>query len=312
MSIPKCSVHTNIPFVLLSTPRDSSVGTETFFNDPDTSEYNDPPYCLTDADIAPTPGRPLLTVHLDEHGPSKIRIDVQSWPSLYFLAHPAIYRLLPFIRVPERINRTDPKYLASILDRAVPVFEHIQRTYMFIPRSKEQMMLLAGLLRLVSAVSQLTPARAHTGWAVFVPLAVPATSPSWDTYPPLPVNWVFPATEEFPEDHPLGDPLSVDDHTTLLRIARPTLRFFTSFVAKGLAMNSGGSELAVTLLDEAINPEYPIFEIISDEFRAGRLSPEFTHVFFNSTRALISYLPANVRQPTWSLHILPEDPQYAD
>ncbi|KAJ7300604.1 hypothetical protein DFH08DRAFT_828294 [Mycena albidolilacea] len=287
---------------LQCTPRDFSVGTETFFNDPDTFEYDVPPYRITDANIAPTPGRPLLTVHPDERGPSKIRIDVQSWPSLYFLAHLAIYRLLPFIRVPERINHTDPEYLASILDRAVPVFEHIQRTYVFIPRVKEQMMLLAGLLRLVSAVSQLIPARAHAGWAAFIPLS----------YPPLPVNWVFPATEEFPEDHPLRNPLSVDDHTTLLRIAHPALRFFTSFVAKGLATNPGGSELTVTLLDEAINPEYPIFEIISDEFRAGRLSPEFTHFFFNSTRALISYLPAEVRKPAWSLHILPEDSQYAD
>jgi hypothetical protein len=51
----------------------------------------------------------------------------------------------------------------------------------------------------------------------------------------------------------------MEDHTTLLRIARSTLRFFISFAAKGLAMDSGGSELAVTLLDEAIDPEYPIF-----------------------------------------------------
>ncbi|KAJ7833264.1 hypothetical protein B0H14DRAFT_2591619 [Mycena olivaceomarginata] len=75
-------------------------------------------------------------------------------------------------------------------------------------------------------------------------------------------------------------------------------------------MDSGGSELAVTLLDEAIDPEYPIFEMISDDFHAGRLSPEFTHYFFNSTRALISYLPAEVRKPEWSRHILPEDSQY--
>jgi hypothetical protein len=78
-------------------------------------------------------------------------------------------------------------------------------------------------------------------------------------YPPLPLNWVFPSTEEFAEDHPLRDLLPIEDHTTLLRIARPTLRFFISFAAKGLAMDSGGSELAVTLLDEAIDPEYPIF-----------------------------------------------------
>jgi hypothetical protein len=66
-------------------------------------------------------------------------------------------------------------------DSIAIVQEHIQHTYVFIPRTNKQMILLAGLLRLVSAVSQLAPMRVHAGWAAFVPLAVPATSPSWDT-----------------------------------------------------------------------------------------------------------------------------------
>jgi hypothetical protein len=70
----------------------------------------------------PTPGRPFLTVHPDEIGFSTVQVSEDSWKALYFLAHPAIYRLLPFARVPERIRRTDPGYLATILDRAVPVF----------------------------------------------------------------------------------------------------------------------------------------------------------------------------------------------
>jgi hypothetical protein len=116
------SVHANVPFVLLSTPQDLVVGSNTFFSDPDAFEYNIPPYRLTEADIFPTPGHPFLTVLPEERGLSTIHIPVQSWPSLYFLAHPAIYRLLPFIRALERINRTDLVYLATILDRAVPVF----------------------------------------------------------------------------------------------------------------------------------------------------------------------------------------------
>ncbi|KAJ7811541.1 hypothetical protein B0H14DRAFT_3479650 [Mycena olivaceomarginata] len=249
---------------------------------PNTFKYDIPLYRLSEADIVPTPGHPFLTVLPKEHGPSRIRIAVQSWLVFYFFAHPAIYWLLPFIRVPE-----------------FPVFEHIQRTYVFIlrlfPSSSLSTRTLDGLLS--SPLPSLKPLRVGT------------------TYPPLPVDWIFPGTEEFPENHPLHDLLSVEDHTTLLCIARPTLRFFISFAAKGLATDSGGSELAVTLLDEAINPEYPIFffiqEMISNEFCAERLSPEFTHFFFNSTRALISFLPAEVRKPEWSLHILPEDPQYA-
>jgi hypothetical protein len=121
------SVHANVPFVLLSTPQDLLVGTDVIFNDPDNFDYGVPPYRLTEADIVPTPGRPLLTVLPEERGLSTIRVSAQAWPSLYFLAHPAIYRLLPFIRVPERIYRTDPAYLATILDRAVPVFVSLLR-----------------------------------------------------------------------------------------------------------------------------------------------------------------------------------------
>jgi hypothetical protein len=121
-SNPTCSVHANVPFVLLSTPRDPVVGTDVIFTDPDNFNYDVPPYRLTAADIVPTPRHPLLTVLPEERGLSTICIPAQSWPSLYFLTHPAIYRLLPFIQVPERINRTNPMYLATILDRAVPIF----------------------------------------------------------------------------------------------------------------------------------------------------------------------------------------------
>jgi hypothetical protein len=122
MSAPALTIHDRIPFVLLSTPADSMVGTDVFFNDPHNFDFNLPPYRITAADVAPTPGRPLLTVYPGERGLSTTPTTAQSWPPFYFLAHSAIYRLLPFVRVPVRITRTDPQYLATILDRAVPVF----------------------------------------------------------------------------------------------------------------------------------------------------------------------------------------------
>jgi hypothetical protein len=122
MSAPALTIHDRIPFVLLSTPADSMVGTDVFFNDPHNFDFNLPPYRITAADVAPTPGRPLLTVYPGEHGLSTTPTTAQSWPRFYFLAHPTIYRLLPFVRVPARIACTDPQYLATILDRAVPIF----------------------------------------------------------------------------------------------------------------------------------------------------------------------------------------------
>jgi hypothetical protein len=142
------------------------------------------------------------------------------------------------------------------------------------------------------------------------------------------VAWIFPGTEEFPEDQPLRDLLSIDDHTTFLRIARPSLRVFASFLTGGRIRESGGPELAIQLLNEAIDPDYPIFvsptshprllrllnhhpqEILADEFRAGRLSPEAAHYFFNSTRALIATLPPEQRNPAWTHNMLPVSPEY--
>ncbi|KAJ7672709.1 hypothetical protein B0H14DRAFT_2657165 [Mycena olivaceomarginata] len=57
--------------------------------------------------------------------------------------------LMPFVWIPARIRRTDPAYLATILDRAVPVFETIRRSYALIPHSRAQKVILAGLLKLV-------------------------------------------------------------------------------------------------------------------------------------------------------------------
>jgi hypothetical protein len=122
MAAPAWTIYNCIPFILFSTPTDSMVGTDVFFNAPHNFDFNLLPYRITAADVALTPGRPLLTVYPAEHGLSATQTSAQSWPPFYFLAHPVIYRLLPFVQVPTRIARMDPWYLASILDRAVPVF----------------------------------------------------------------------------------------------------------------------------------------------------------------------------------------------
>jgi hypothetical protein len=130
-------------------------------------------------------------------------------------------------------------------------------------------------------------------------------------------------------DQPLRDPFSVADHTTLLRIARPNLRVLVNFMARNRIREANGPRMAVSLLDEALAPAYPIFvslmphprllganslfaqELLIDEFRAGRLSPTITHIFFNSVRALIASLPAETRNPAWLDHLLPESPDHA-
>ncbi|KAJ7305686.1 hypothetical protein DFH08DRAFT_976234, partial [Mycena albidolilacea] len=312
MSAPPHSIEDIIPFIFYNTLNDSSVGTDALLDGSGNIDYQLPPYRLTDADVVPTPGRPLLTVSPSERGPSRVQVEGDSWPPFHFFSHPAIYRLMPFVRIPARIRRTDPLYLATILDRAVPVFETIQRSYAFIPHSRAQMVVLAGLLRLVSAVSQIVPARVQSGWTAFLPANEPATSPTWDTYSFISSVWLFPGTEEFPMDQPLRDPLSLADHTTLLRIARPNLRVLVHFMARNRINEVNGPQMAVSLLNEALAPAYPIFELLINEFRAGNLSPTITHIIFNSVRALIAALPSEMRDPIWLDHLLPESPDHAN
>jgi hypothetical protein len=122
MLSPLQSIEDTIPFVFFNAPNDPAVGTDALLDGAGAINYNLPPYRLTDTDVLPTPGRPLLTVSPSERGPSRVRPEGNSWPPFYFLSHPAIYRLMPFVRVPARVSHTDPTYLATIHDRAVPVF----------------------------------------------------------------------------------------------------------------------------------------------------------------------------------------------
>jgi hypothetical protein len=130
-------------------------------------------------------------------------------------------------------------------------------------------------------------------------------------------------------DQPLRDPFSVADHTTLLWIAHPNLRVLVHFMARNRIREANGPWMAVSLLDKALAPAYPIFvslmshprllkanslfaqELLIDEFRAGRLSPTITHIFFNFVQALITPLPPEMRNPTWLNHLLPESLDHA-
>ncbi|KAJ7690179.1 hypothetical protein B0H14DRAFT_3532416 [Mycena olivaceomarginata] len=157
-----------------------------------------------------------------------------------------------------------------------PYSKTVQRTYAFIPRSKDSNDLLAGLFRLVSAVAQALPERVQTGWTAFLPPDEPATSPTWDTYPSVHVGWLFPRTEEFPEDQPLRDLLCIDDHTTLLRIARPSLRVFASFLTGVVFTPHTLSSSCWTAFPEAV------------------------HYFFNLTCTLIATLLPEQHDPAWT------------
>ncbi|KAJ7681543.1 hypothetical protein B0H14DRAFT_2655244 [Mycena olivaceomarginata] len=92
--------------------------------------------------------------------------------------------------VPERIRRMDPGYLATILDRAVPVFIRLiskpaqtgnpPPRYPLVPHTRTFMTLLAALVHLVLAVRELIPTRARDEWFAFLPEGESAHSAHWD------------------------------------------------------------------------------------------------------------------------------------
>ncbi|KAJ7792113.1 hypothetical protein B0H14DRAFT_2624321 [Mycena olivaceomarginata] len=174
------------------------------------------------------------------------------------------------------------------------------------------MILLANINRLALAVKALIPHRAHDEWFAFIPEWGSATSPCWDMYPSLYSYWLFPGTEESPDDQPLRDPLSATDHSTLLHLVNPTLCTLFAFLARGKANDSRDADCATHLLNEVIDPRIATFQIVADEFRAGRLSPEVSHRFFNTVRALINFLPSERRNIAWTHGFLPEDPDFAN
>jgi hypothetical protein len=137
------------------------------------------------------------------------------------------------------------------------------------------MTLLAALVRLVLAVRELVPNRARDDWFAFLPEGEPAHSELWDMvcglpppfirpsifyqYSPLPFEWVFPCTQEFPEDQPLRDTFLLTDHVTLQRIASPSFHALAAFLAKGRVYDAADFDRVVQLLDDAITPENATF-----------------------------------------------------
>jgi hypothetical protein len=79
-----------------------------------------PPYPASEYDFDYPSHRPLFLVEADELSP--MELGPTSVQCLYFLTHPAVNALAPFLRIPDRIPRTDPLYLVALLNRAQLAF----------------------------------------------------------------------------------------------------------------------------------------------------------------------------------------------
>ncbi len=99
------------------------VGTDLFFADPGAFNYDAaPPYRLDFNDIHWHASRPFFPVIQEERASGDYQMSEEERNSLYFLRHPAIIRILPFLRRPRRLQRISREYAVDLLDRAAPIF----------------------------------------------------------------------------------------------------------------------------------------------------------------------------------------------
>ncbi|KAJ7237570.1 hypothetical protein B0H12DRAFT_1075554 [Mycena haematopus] len=98
-------------------------GADLFFVDPEGFDFDSaPPYRLNVADVQWPPSRPFFTVIQEERATGDYQMSEDERKSIYFLRHPSIIRILPFLRRPRRFQRLSREYVVDLLDRAVPIF----------------------------------------------------------------------------------------------------------------------------------------------------------------------------------------------
>ncbi|KAJ6512418.1 hypothetical protein C8R45DRAFT_1087594 [Mycena sanguinolenta] len=111
-------MSTPVP-TLFSLRQSDAPALELIFEDPEHFTFTVLPYVFTTGDFINHMERPLFPVCSVEIDP----IDAQSFRSVYFLLHPGVICLLPFLRLPACANFASLEYLADLLDSAVPAFD---------------------------------------------------------------------------------------------------------------------------------------------------------------------------------------------
>ncbi|KAJ7226263.1 hypothetical protein B0H12DRAFT_1240651 [Mycena haematopus] len=206
--------------------------------------------------------------------------------SLYFLRHPAIIRVLPFLRRPRRFQRISRDYAVDLLDRAVPVFRTFSRAYPHLPHTPLQEGLVRALVLFVQRVSSRFPDAVSEGWR-YIYMGHPFEH--WAERERMPPFFRFPWTTEFSASHPLVPfQLSELNHNSLLNIRSPALECLLEILASPPRLLSSAEQDRTA---QVLNRGIPCLLQLARELRERRVSPDFAHGVFNSTRSLIQGFP---------------------
>ncbi|KAJ7250814.1 hypothetical protein B0H12DRAFT_1071985 [Mycena haematopus] len=259
-----------------------------------------PPYRLDANDIHWHASRPFFPVIQEERASGDYQMSEEERNSLYFLRHPAIIRVLPFLRRPRRLQRISREYAVDLLDRAAPIFRTFVRAYPHLPHTPLQEGVIRALVLFVQRVSSRFPDTEAEGWrSIFMEHSLEY----WTGRERMPPFFRFPWTVEFSASHPLVPfQLAELNHNALLNIRSPALeRLLETLASPPRLLSSAEQDSTAQVLNRGI----PCLLQLARELRERRVSPDFAHSVFNSTRSLIQGFPEGRRNRAWTLALPP-------
>ncbi|KAJ6477520.1 hypothetical protein C8R45DRAFT_934206 [Mycena sanguinolenta] len=274
---------------------------ELFLNDPEHFTFDVTRYIFTSGDFVDDTECPLFPVCDAEVDPVA-PLDDESFRSVYFLLHPAVVRLLPFLRMPSRISFTSLEYLADLLDSALPAFHAFAETTDLVPRTAAQGRLIHALLEISFHIQEALPSRFNEAW---LSVAGRRGVSTWLTGRLLSIDFYL---SEFRHDTlyfslPWGDgvlcrpfPLTPQEHQFFLAYSNQAVLNLTSLICDTSTTHpSSPSSYIVETLDQCRT----FFNSLRNATTSKAIDGFMVHVFANSIRAVIGALPLQLHKQEW-------------
>ncbi|KAJ7232052.1 hypothetical protein B0H12DRAFT_1239769 [Mycena haematopus] len=253
------------------------VGADVFFLNPGAFVFNSmPPYRLDASDIHWHASRPFFPVLQEERAVGDYQMSEEERNSLYFLRHPSDYPRLAVPSPPSPFSTNLARLCCGPSRPRCPCFPY------FFPR-------------LPSPASH-TAAGGPQGWRS---IYMGHPFEHWAERERMPPFFRFPWTTEFSASHPLVPfQLSELNHNSLLNIRSPALECLLEILASPPRLLSSAEQDRTA---QVLNHGIPCLLQLARELRERRVSPDFAHGVFNSTRSLIQGFPEGRRNRAWTL-----------
>ncbi|KAJ6450146.1 hypothetical protein C8R45DRAFT_946917 [Mycena sanguinolenta] len=264
---------------------------ELFLADPERFTFDVTPYVFTSGDFVDDAERPLFPVCSSEIDPVP-PLDDESFRSVYFLLHPAVICLLPFLRMPTRISFTSLEYLADLLDAALPAFRAFAETMDQVPRTAAQGRLVRALVEVALHLQDELPPRFNDAW---LSVAGRRSANHWVTnFGAVTHTFRFPGVTEFSADHPrMPFPLTPQEHQFFLAYANQSVLDLTSIICDPSTTRPESD--IISILDRCRT----LFNGLRNATTNKAIDGYMIHAFANSIRAVIGSLLITHRKQGW-------------